>query len=105
MTPYTEGFSAEPIPDSIFEIMKGKSFKDDCTIPTKIFYALVDSAAKKDTCWTINKFAYIYECKDKHNGQYQVTFSKGSTQIIVTHMNADLVKSKREKLKPEKKRH
>ena len=33
MTPYTEGFSAEPIPDSIFEIMKGKSFKDDCTVP------------------------------------------------------------------------
>ena len=33
MTPYTEGFSAEPIPDSIFEIMKGKSFKAGCTIP------------------------------------------------------------------------
>ena len=33
MTPYTEGFSAEPIPDFIFEIMKGKSFKDDCTVP------------------------------------------------------------------------
>ena len=33
MTPYTEGFSAEPIPDSIFEIMKGKSFKAGCTVP------------------------------------------------------------------------
>lgn len=90
------------------ETVSGGNFKATLvldTIPTKIFYALVDSAAKKDTCWTINKFAYIYECKDKHNGQYQVTFSKGSTQIIVTHMNADLVKSKREKLKPEKKRH
>ena len=28
MTPYTEGFSAEPIPDSIFEIMKGKKVQE-----------------------------------------------------------------------------
>ena len=28
-----EGFSSAPIPDAIFEIMKDKSFKTDCTIP------------------------------------------------------------------------
>ena len=33
MTTCTEGFSYSPIPDAIFEIMKGKSFKTDCTIP------------------------------------------------------------------------
>ena len=33
MTTCIEGFSYSPIPDAIFEIMKGKSFKTDCTIP------------------------------------------------------------------------
>lgn len=33
MTTCIEGFSCAPIPDAIFEIMKGKSFKTDCTIP------------------------------------------------------------------------
>ncbi len=33
MTTCIEGFSYSPIPDAIFEIMKGKSFKDDCTVP------------------------------------------------------------------------
>lgn len=33
MTTRIEGFSYSPIPDAIFEIMKGKSFKTDCTIP------------------------------------------------------------------------
>ena len=33
MTTCIEGFSYSPIPDAIFEIMKGKSFKTVCTIP------------------------------------------------------------------------
>ena len=33
MTTCIEGFSCAPIPDAIFEIMKGKSFKTDCPIP------------------------------------------------------------------------
>lgn len=33
MTTCIEGFSYSPIPDAIFELMKGKSFKTDCTIP------------------------------------------------------------------------
>lgn len=33
MTTCIEGFSYSPIPDAIFEIMKGKSFKTDCAIP------------------------------------------------------------------------
>lgn len=31
--PYQDFFTVSPIPDGIFEMMKGKSFKDNCTVP------------------------------------------------------------------------
>ena len=31
--PYTDFFSVQPIPDNIFALMRGKTYKDDCTVP------------------------------------------------------------------------
>lgn len=62
------------------------------TIPNKDFYDRVDAAAQHDTCWSINKFAYTYLHRDKQGGMYKIVFSKGGTQIFVTHVNRELAK-------------
>ncbi|MDR0186904.1 hypothetical protein ETF27_07380 [Prevotella brunnea] len=95
---------AEPIlPDSISiaadeETVSGGNYKATLvldSVPSKAFYARIENAAKKDTCWTINKFACIYDCKDKNNGKYQVIVSKDTPLIYVTHLNADMIKQKK----------
>lgn len=64
------------------------------TIPSKDFYKSIDLAAKRDTCWNINKFAYTYVRKDKIGGIYKVVFSMGGQQIFVTHLNKDMINDK-----------
>ena len=76
------------------------------TIPDKDFYEAIGLAAQHDTCWNINKSSYTYERKDKTGGIYKVTFSKDSRQIIVTHLNRELVKPEpRQKHKADPKKH
>ena len=76
------------------------------TIPDKDFYETIGLAAQHDTCWNINKSSYTYERKDKTGGIYKVTFSKDSRQIIVTHLNRELVKPEpRQKHKADPKKH
>lgn len=74
------------------------------TIPSKTFYASIDEIAKTDSCWSINKFAYTYKRKDHKGGLYTISFSKGSMQILVTHINADLVVPEKKIEEPKKKK-
>ncbi|MBF1446378.1 hypothetical protein J5A70_05550 [Prevotella nigrescens] len=60
------------------------------TIPMPIFYERIEQAAKHDTCWKIKENNYTYKRKDKQGGHYQLTFRKGSVQILISHLNADV---------------
>ena len=62
------------------------------TAPSQTFYESIEQAAKQDTCWKINKDNYTYNRKDKQGGMYRLTFNKGSMQISVSHLNADMIK-------------
>ncbi len=57
------------------------------TIPPKDFYARIDAAAEKDTCWKINHNIINYTKTDKLGGTYKVSFTKNSKLIVVTHTN------------------
>lgn len=63
------------------------------TIPSPEFYKKVEQVALKDTCWKIDNYAYNYKRKDKKGGLYKLAFSKGSQQIILSHLNSDMVKN------------
>lgn len=64
------------------------------TIPNQQFYAMIEATAMKDACWKINQDNFMFKRKDKNGGLYSVAFTKGSMQILVSHLNSDLVKVK-----------
>lgn len=61
------------------------------TVPGKHFYTLLDSVAMRDSCWETNKSAYQYVRKDRQGGVYKLNIIKGSRQIILSHLNADML--------------
>lgn len=63
------------------------------TIPSQAFYERVEQAAPQDTCWKIKEYAYTYKRKDKQGGLYRLAFSKGSMQIVFSHLNSDMIKN------------
>ena len=75
------------------------------TIPGKHFYEAVDLAAQQDTCWNIGRNSYTYERRDKTGGLYKVAFDRDARQIVVTHLNRELVRPdspQKHKGRPEK---
>jgi len=95
--------SEEPIiPDSISisadeETVMGGNYTATLlldTIPGKAFYTSVNEKAANDTCWKITTHLFSYIKQDSINGRYEISFYKGSQQIIVKHLNYDLVKKK-----------
>ena len=63
------------------------------TIPSQAFYERVEQAVLQDTCWKIKEYAYTYKRKDKQGGLYRLAFSKGSMQIVFSHLNSDMIKN------------
>ena len=63
------------------------------TIPSQAFYERVEQAALQDTCWKVKEYAYTYKRKDKQGGLYRIAFSKGSMQIMLSHLNSDMIKN------------
>ena len=63
------------------------------TIPSQAFYERVEQAALQDTCWKVKEYAYTYKRKDKQGGLYRLAFSKGSMQIVFSHLNSDMIKN------------
>ena len=63
------------------------------TIPSQAFYERVEQAALQDTCWKVKEYAYTYKRKDKQGGLYRLAFSKGSMQIVLSHLNSDMIKN------------
>lgn len=75
------------------------------TIPGKHFYEAVGLAAQYDTCWNIGRNSYTYERRDKTGGLYKVAFDRDARQIVVTHLNRELVRPdspQKHKERPEK---
>lgn len=62
------------------------------SIPSPNFYAKINQRAAIDTCWKIKNDFYVYQKKDKQGGKYKLSFFKGSQQMEIQHLNADLMK-------------